>query len=189
MKPQRASPLERIAIAVALLAFALWAAYGAGTGSQRPPSLDDLSLRLDLPNGSPEGNDLRDWLVAGAPEAVVRGAIVYDLNCAVCHGDTGLGYAEAKLAFPEDHRGCTRCHRPGNEREMSFETMNERVHNLFDVGNPPALRGPSALTSFPSDTVLLAYTRATMPRYQPGRLSDEEYAQVVAFMRWIGTIR
>ena len=185
MKPQRAAPHRLVTMAVALLALALWIAHASGPGSDRPPALDDLSLRLDVPTGSPEGNDLRAWLVLDAPDTVVRGAETYERNCSVCHGDTGLGYREAKLAFPADHRACTHCHRPGNEREMSWDVINARGHNLFDVGDPPALRGPGTLVGLAEDAVLLAYTRATMPRYQPGRLTDDEYSDLVAFMRWL----
>ena len=150
-----------------------------------PPTLNDLALRVPTEFGSTEGDDLRGWLVRDAPAEVRAGAAAYADNCAVCHGDTGLGYDEAKLSFPTDHRTCTRCHRPGNEREMSFATMMERQHDLFDVGDPPALRGAGALASFPSDEALFAYTRATMPRYQPGRMTDDAYGAVVAFLRWI----
>jgi mono/diheme cytochrome c family protein len=186
---QHTGPRRRALVAVAFLALALWITHASGFAADRPPALDDLSLRLDVPAGSPEGNTLRAWMVMGAPDAVVRGAESYERHCSVCHGDTGLGYAEAKLAFPADHRACTHCHRPDNERVMSWDVINVRGHNLFDVGHPPALRGPGALVAFADDAVLLAYTRATMPRYQPGRLSEAEYADLVAFMRWIGMPR
>ena len=152
---------------------------------ERPAALDDLSLRRNERFGSREGDELRAWLIGGAPLRVVRGAETYAAHCAVCHGDTGLGYAEAKLAFPVDHRSCTRCHRPGNERTMSFETMMERQHDLFDLGDPPALRGPGTLAGLGADAALFAYTRATMPRYDPGRLSDDDVRDLVDFMRWI----
>ena len=183
------SARRRFAVATLFLALLLWVGHASGPGSDRPPALDDISLRLDVPTGSPEGNDLRAWMVMGAPAAVVRGAESYELHCSVCHGDTGLGYQEAKLAFPADHRACTHCHRPDNVREMSWDEINARGHDLFDVGDPPALRGPGTLVAFADDAVLLAYTRATMPRYQPGRLSDTEYADLVAFMRWMGAER
>jgi hypothetical protein len=145
-------------------------------------ALDDLEARQVLPFGSREGDELRALLVADASDEVRAGATLYDLNCAVCHGDTGLGYAEAKLAFPADHRTCTRCHRPGNPITMSFETMMERQHDLFDVGAPPALRGDDALAAFTDPIALWAYTGATMPRYQPGRLADVEVRAIVAFL-------
>ena len=189
MNSQRTAPLRRTVVAVALLALAMWIAHASGFAADRPPALDDLSLRLDVPTGSPEGNTLRAWMVMDAPDAVVRGAETYERHCSVCHGDTGLGYHEAKLAFPADHRTCTHCHRSDNVREMSWDEINARGHDLFDVGDPPALRGPGTMVAFADDAVLLAYTRATMPRYQPGRLTDAEYVDLVAFMRWIGSAR
>ena len=151
-----------------------------------PATLDDLALRAPTEFGSTEGDDLRAWMVQDAPDVVRAGAKAYAANCAVCHGDTGLGYEEAKLSFPEDHRSCTRCHRPGNVREMTFAKMMERQHDLFDVGHPPPLRGEGTMLAFAgNDAALFGYLRATMPRYQPGRLSDEEYHALVAFLRWI----
>jgi len=191
MTPPRPSPARRTAVAVLLLALLAWIGHASGPSvvpaSERPATLDDLDLRTVTEMGSREGDALRAWLVDGAPDAVVRGSVTYDQNCSVCHGDTGLGYEEARLAFPADHRTCTRCHRPGNVREMSFATMMERQHDLFDLGMPPALRGPGTLSAFASDEVLFAYTRATMPRYQPGRLDDASYTDLVAFMRWIAS--
>jgi hypothetical protein len=63
--------------------------------------------------------------------------------------------------------------------------MMRRQHDLFDVGEAPPVRGPAALAGFASDEALFAYLRATMPRYQPGRLDDEAYRDLVAFLRWL----
>lgn len=160
-----------------------WTVIASASPPAAPPAgLDSLEARQVLPLGSREGDELRSLLVANASDEVRVGATLYDLNCAVCHGDTGLGYAEAKLAFPADHRTCTRCHRPGNPVTMSFETMMERQHDLFDVGAAPALRGDGALAAFTDPVALWAYTGATMPRYQPGRLTDVEVRAIVTFL-------
>jgi hypothetical protein len=176
------------AMAAAFVALALWVAYAAGSAAERPPAgerpatLDDLDLRTVTEMGSREGDALRDWLVADADTEVRVGAELYDRNCAVCHGDTGLGLDEARLSFPADHRRCTRCHRPGNPAQMTFAQMIEREHDLFDIGRPPSLRGPAALAGFADPVSLWAYTGATMPRYQPGRLTATETRAVVTFL-------
>ena len=127
---------------------------------------------------------VRDDLIVGAGAQVARGADVYDRNCAVCHGDSALGFAEARLAFPQDHRACTRCHKPNNPQVMSLEQVVEegRDHNLFPVGDPPPLRGGDALAALQDPVALFHYTRAAMPRYRPGTMTDQEYLDVTAFL-------
>lgn len=119
------------------------------------------------------------------------GQEVYALNCAVCHGATGGGLSEAKLAFPADHRNCTRCHRPNN-RVVQPLTQPFEDNNMFSIGDPPALHGLHALTeaALPAATLaaaadplaVLAYVSATMPRYDPGRLTSGEYVAVTAHL-------
>gem|GEM_PF-6349124 len=184
-------PFTMLGIVGLLGIWVAWVGLATAQDSARalPIELDDLAAREVPDTGSRSGDELRGLMIEAAPADVQRGAVVFDENCSVCHGDTGLGLEEARLSFPTDHRACERCHRPGNERIMSFETMLERQHSLFDVGVPPALRGPTALAAFASsDEALFAYVRATMPRYQPGRLSDEDYRDVVAFLRWIAPV-
>lgn len=127
-----------------------------------------------------------------------RGAELYALNCAVCHGATGGGLAEAKLAFPEDHRDCTRCHRPSNR---IVQPLSEPFvdNDMFAVGDPPALHDLEAaassatgldprsavagrLSATAAPTALLVYVAATMPRYDPGRLTADEYAAITAHL-------
>ena len=113
-------------------------------------------------------------------EQVLQGAELFDYHCADCHGDTAAGFAEAKLAFPEDHQHCTRCHKPNNTKIMA--NMPITPDNAFNVGEPSTLRGEGALQTFPNAAALHAYMRGTMPRYEPGRLSDEEYWALTAFL-------
>ncbi len=131
--------------------------------------------------------------------ALEDAAGVYAFNCAVCHGATGGGLAEAKLAFPADHRNCTRCHKQGNPVVMP---LNQPImdNNMFPIGDPPALhalgvdeptkpageagtapaRAPLAAVAAPE--ALHAYIKATMPRYHPGKLSDAEYWLISAHL-------
>ena len=118
------------------------------------------------------------------------GAELYALNCAVCHGRTGGGLVEAKLAFPEDHRNCTRCHRPNN-RVVQPLTQPFEDNNMFAIGDPPALRDvpdltgaavPGRLAAVLQPSAIVAYVSATMPRYDPGRLTQEEYIAITAHL-------
>ena len=122
-------------------------------------------------------------LVTTQSEQVLRGADLYFANCSVCHGDTALGLAEAKTTFPPEDRRCTRCHRPGNSKTVDWTRIQD--NNMFDIGDPVALRGDGALADFSDAATLYAYTRATMPRYQPGFLADAEYLDITAFLAHI----
>jgi len=120
-------------------------------------------------------------LVAGAGPYVHEGAVLYSYHCAACHGDTGLGFEEARSVFPTSHQTCTRCHRPGNPRTMAPDVIREK--NVFDLGIAPALLGDvTALDRFGSAAALRAYVASTMPRPFPGTLTEREYDQIIAFL-------
>lgn len=115
-------------------------------------------------------------------EHITAGEELYAWNCAVCHGATGGGLAEAKLAFPSDHRDCTRCHRPNNRVAQPLD-QPFTDNDMFSIGDPPALHGGgSSLAAVAPPAALHAYLSATMPRYDPGRLSEEEYWALTAFL-------
>lgn len=114
-------------------------------------------------------------------EVVQHGAALYAFNCAVCHGEAGGGLEEAKLAFPEDHRNCTRCHRPNN-RVIQPLTQPFIDNDMFSIGDPPPLHDPTGLAAQADPVALLAYVSATMPRYDPGRLTEDEYRAVTAHL-------
>ena len=121
---------------------------------------------------------------ASAPGAAgeVSGKQTYARHCSVCHGETGLGLEEAREAFPEDHRRCARCHRPGNPPTMSYAQIEARQHNLFDIGIAPALRGEGSMGARSGRAALRRYIAATMPRWNPGSLSDAEYDALTDFL-------
>lgn len=149
--------------------------------------LPALGAADGAPGAAPEASDTAfdaasDAASDGAAAAQLeRGAALFAANCAVCHGATGAGYDEARQAFPPDHRRCTRCHRPSNRAVMSLEEITDD-HDLFSLGEPPALRGDGALAAFASAEALAAYIGATMPRYEPGRLTADEYLDLTAWL-------
>lgn len=131
--------------------------------------------------------------------ALLEGKAHYAFHCAVCHGRSGGGLTEARLAFPPDSRHCTRCHKPNNRVVMplSLPTVD---NDMFSIGDPPALHrlpavepesdvaGPpvrqdvAPMASVAAPDALFAYVRATMPRYDPARLSDSQYWLITAFL-------
>lgn len=120
-----------------------------------------------------------------AADPASAGAELYAWNCAVCHGATGAGIEEARLAFPEEHRRCTHCHRPNNRVVQPLDTPFID-NDMFSIGEPPALHPttdrPVTLASSADPSALFAYVKATMPRYDPGRLTDDEYWALTAFL-------
>lgn len=118
-------------------------------------------------------------------EAVLEGAHLYAQNCAVCHGKQAGGLEEARLSFPPGERRCTRCHRPDNR---VVQSLSEPLidNDMFAVGTPPALHPtterPDPLAATASAAALWAYLNATMPRYEPGRLSAAEYWLLTAYL-------
>ena len=119
-----------------------------------------------------------------------RGRSIFALRCAVCHGDTGGGFEEARLAFPEDHRRCESCHKPSNPKlqaqmgSRSFETARGRAvrGNAFSIGNAPPLHGAGALRAFGDAEALQAYIHTAMPRHAPGTLNSEQSYALAAFL-------
>jgi mono/diheme cytochrome c family protein len=117
-----------------------------------------------------------------------RGAAVYDFSCATCHGRTGKGFSEAVSAFPEDHRYCVRCHGPLNPPQMNPSQI-QLSQMAFSLGDPPPLDERERIARFGTALALYHYVRAAMPRWDPGRLSDDEYLDVTThLLRMVGIV-
>ena len=138
-------------------------------------------VSIDSADAQSAADDL-DSVVARAEASAPEGADLFAAKCSVCHGASGLGLAEARQAFPADHRDCTRCHKRGNPPTMTLQQVEMRQHDLFDVGEPPPIRGEGAMAAHASAEAVRAYISATMPRYRPGALSDAEYAAIADFL-------
>ena len=57
--------------------------------------------------------------------------------------------------------------------------------NIFSVGQPTPLRDLATSGRFASPQALYQFIRTTMPRYDPGLLSNEEYWALTAYL-WQG---
>jgi mono/diheme cytochrome c family protein len=158
-RPGRRSPSPAHVAAAWLLALsvvlATWGNLGPATAEAAPNA--DLAAQL------------------------ARGAEAYAFSCTTCHGATGLGFEEARAAFPADHYDCSRCHGPLNPPQMTPRQIAD-TQTVFSLGHPPALADAAALARFGTAAGLFAYVRATMPRWYPGYLDDEGYLDVTAFV-------
>lgn len=110
-----------------------------------------------------------------------RGQAVYAFSCTTCHGATGAGFEEARSVFPVDHYHCVRCHAPANPPVMTQQQIDQ-TQSVFSLGDPPPVNDPHALARFGSAAGLLGYVRATMPRWDPGRLDDDAFLDVTVFV-------
>lgn len=157
------------------LAPASWQVVASSNGAESPATA-----------GGQDGPSTRVDATLNLEQTLAEAAELYAWHCAVCHGATGGGLLEAKLAFPADHRDCTRCHRPSNRVVQPLDRpFNDR--DMFSIGEPPALHADGTGHGTPLAAVapaegLFAYLAATMPRYDPGRLSQAEYRALTAYL-------
>lgn len=128
----------------------------------------------DHPHEDPRHEDPR-------AEILEHGAELYAFHCSTCHGASGLGLEEARLHFPANHAQCERCHVPRNPPQMTQAQMDAN-QTAFSLGDPPAVNNASALARFGSAGTLYRYLQATMPRWSPGRLTDDGYLAVTAYL-------
>jgi len=129
---------------------------------------------------SPTHYPLLQTLLAHASEQVKAGSDTFHIVCATCHGPTGEGYTEARMAFIPDHRACERCHRPANPALWAQTQITAK--NSFSIGHPPALRGTDLIQEYPTPSALFHFLEQKMPRYDPGKFDDETYVQLTAFL-------
>ncbi len=111
---------------------------------------------------------------------IQNGARVYNLVCADCHGDTGLGIEEGVLGFQPEHQYCQRCHKTFNAPTKAMTRLSQR--NSFDLGVPPALRNENSIAKFQNAFAYYSFIKATMPRYDPSGLTEQEYWDITAFL-------
>ncbi len=113
---------------------------------------------------------------------VERGEAVYAFHCTTCHGATGRGFEEARSVFPADHYHCIRCHAPSNPPVMTQRQIDQ-TQSVFSLGDPPPVNDPHSLARFGTAAGLHGYVRATMPRWNPGWLDDDDdYLDVTVFV-------
>ncbi len=143
-----------------------------------PNDVGGMSTAGALP--SPSSYPVLQKLLAHAGTQVRAGAHTFHVVCATCHGPTGKGYQEARMAFIPDHRECERCHRPANPALWADTQITAK--NSFSIGHPPALRGTDLLQEYPTPSQLFQYVKTKMPRYDPGKFSDATYVQLTAFL-------
>jgi hypothetical protein len=108
------------------------------------------------------------------PSQADLGARDYWLYCLPCHGDRGQGLTEEfRQTYPPEENNCweSGCH-GRSPYEFGF-ILPTAV---------PAVIEHAALAKFTDAAQLNSYIRATMPYWNPGSLTEEEYWRVTAFL-------
>lgn len=108
------------------------------------------------------------------PRPADVGARVYWPSCMACHGDREQGLTdEFRTLYPAEDRylRAAGCHGRGPS-EGGFR-LPESV---------PRIVGMGALRTLPSEGILYAFVKATMPFHALGSLDDDQYRQVTAYL-------
>lgn len=114
-------------------------------------------------------------------DTTLPGSALYASHCLACHGPTGQGLDESRARFPVDHQTCSRCHNPRNPPTL-HESWAPNDLAVFSLGEPTPFATPAYLVRFPSLAALESYVQATMPRWDPGKLTTEEAREVSLFV-------
>lgn len=132
---------------------------------------DSARLQVDV---TPTVDRLAQPTLPAAPSQADHGAQVYWLSCLPCHGDRGQGLTdEFRETYPPEEKYCweSGCH-GARPYENGF-ALPMKI---------PGLIGETTLAKFADAAQLNAYTRATMPFWKPGSLTEEESWRVTAFL-------
>ena len=112
-----------------------------------------------------------------SPDQADEGAQLFWLHCQPCHGDQGQGLTdEWRAQFPEEEQYCWQsgCHgEHGKDPPETGFVLPTAV---------PAVIGQGSLEKFADAHQLFAYIRGAMPYEAPGRLTDEEYLAITAYL-------
>jgi hypothetical protein len=141
------------------------------TGASEP-AMQSAAL---TPRPTPAYDPLAIPVLSENPTEFDLGKYSYYYNCMPCHGDRGQGLTdEWRQTWEEDHRNCwgRGCH-GGREKDEGFP---------IPTVIPAVILDGDALQKFTNQDDLLAYLRATHPPQSPGRLSEEDYHALVAYL-------
>jgi hypothetical protein len=111
-----------------------------------------------------------------SPTQLDEGAYLYWLYCIPCHGDKGQGLTdEWRAEYPEEDQYCwnSGCHGSNPPEPFGF---------LIPTVVPPIVTNYGGLERFDTLGEVYYYARGTMPLELPGRLEDEEYLAIMAFL-------
>ena len=153
---------------IASLATYIRNVWGNEFGGVTTEAVEAVLERFDVDG---EVVDMRSvWDGVYTKEQAKRGRPVYARNCTECHGDTPVALAPV---------------RPNQmllERQLDFLRVSDPGASGFS--SAPPLSGGVFLRGWKGQTVanLYQFARSEMPQGSPGSLTDQQYADIIAYM-------
>jgi len=129
------------------------------------------------PTPTPTYDPLVTPVLPENPSSAEMGEFLYYFHCMPCHGDLGQGLTdEFRGIWVEDHQNCWAkgCH-TGRPNDEGFP---------IPTYVPQIISEQDALLRFASFESLKTYLFETHPPQYPGKLTDEEYQDLTAYM-WV----
>ncbi len=130
----------------------------------------------DSPQPTPTIDRLAPPPTVESPTQVDEGDYLYWLYCIPCHGDMGQGLTdEWRAEYPEEEQYCweSGCHGSNPPEPYGF---------LIPTVVPPVMLHYGGLERFDTLGEVYYFTRGAMPLEMPGKLTDEEYLAIMAYM-------
>jgi hypothetical protein len=127
------------------------------------------------PSPTPTNDPLAIPVLPEHPTEIELGKHSYYYNCMPCHGDQGQGLTDAwRQEWEEDHRNCWErgCH-GGRQEDEGFP---------IPTVVPAVILDDDALKKYAQPEDLLTYLRTTHPPQAPGRLTEDDYRTLVAYL-------
>jgi hypothetical protein len=103
------------------------------------------------------------------------GKNLYYYNCMPCHGDQGQGLTdEWRHVWEEDHQNCwgRGCH-GGRQNDEGFP---------IPTNVPAVILANEGLAPYSNPQVLFIYLQRTHPPQEPGRLAEDDYLALSAYL-------
>ena len=147
-----------LAGAVVGMGLVLLGAGGAGAAASAAPALEVTPFPPPI----------------SADAQLEAGQSLYNLYCSTCHGDRLYGLDPAWIAqWPADRQNCwqSKCH-----------IENYPPDGFLLPREVPALAGPGSLAKFTTAADLHAFINVRMPFQEPGRLTEDEYWAMAAYI-------
>ena len=170
-KSRRATPILLCSFLIGLVP--LSAAAYASLGQTPEPMSGRYSFDLVQPSPTPDHLEVK--VLPENPTQLELAEYSYWYNCMPCHGDQGQGLTEAwRQTWSEDHRNCwdRGCHGGRIEDEGFF--LPKTI--------PPVVGTERFSLLFSDPKTLYTYMVKTHPPQEPGRLSEEEYWALTAYL-------